>query len=102
VTDRPTKLCLCGCGEEMRADDIHSYKKGHKRSRRPPPVRVRIAVVVSEDGKWCAFGADHHEPGQSVKVADDYQFGAGKRHTVWVEADVPLPIPDTVEGEVKP
>jgi len=74
-------------------------------------VRVRIAVVVGEDGSWGASGAPGVADATVVGWADEgrymipgHDFGEESRTaTHWVEADVPVPepIPETIiEGVV--
>mgnify|MGYP003649996958 CR=1 FL=1 len=71
----------------------------------PPPrptVRVRIAVVVSADGRYMAsanYAADDERNISDVEAwwGDN---NIGSTRLVWVEADVPLPRPETVKGEV--
>lgn len=58
------------------------------RSSEQKTVRVRIAVAVDKDGDWRAWG----------DVEEVVVFGGEALH--WVEADIPLPQPQTVEGEV--
>lgn len=62
-------------------------------------VRVRIAVAVNERGEWHAFGGDFEDDwamdeavanvSEDVRVAEHF-----------IEADVPIPEPSTIEGQV--
>ena len=75
-------------------------------------VRVRIAVAVAPGGQWNSFGfgqegtpptdADDREAmGNACEVYDgngEALFGEAR---YWIEADLPIPEPVTVEGEVK-
>ena len=74
-------------------------------------VRVRIAVCVDQDGFWAASGGRtpaNYTPEDSDEedrgLAEDALLGrrdGAPRGIVWVEADVPLPAEQTVEGEVQ-
>lgn len=67
-------------------------------------VRVRIAVNIAADGKYAASG--------SSECKDDEQRSAvtydmlendpalTPEHVVFVEADVPLPVAQTIQGHV--
>lgn len=62
-----------------------------------PTVRVRIAVAVGEDGFWSARGWMTGEV--EAKEAVDRLVDAP--HSIfWVEADLPIPQTETVEGTV--
>lgn len=71
-----------------------------------PSVRVRIAVAVSEEGRW--FVADQFsfttsdDPPHAAVAAVENAARLGKVASVcWVEADVPLPLaPQTIRGTV--
>jgi hypothetical protein len=71
----------------------------------PRTVRVRIAVAVTPEGGWASFGTSTHTNGVraaafSRRLAGDYSHMRGHPQRItWVEADVPLPLPEsTVEG----
>lgn len=63
-------------------------------------VRVRIAVAVDEDGEWdCADEARL----AVLFLCDEQLFDSeAKHHVVWIEADVPIPTTETIEGTVDP
>jgi len=62
-------------------------------------VRVRIAVAVCPDGEWAAAGNWEYS-GEAIRdiVFIDELPGSESWH--WIEADIPLPKPQTIEGEV--
>lgn len=66
-------------------------------------VKVRIAVYVTEGGRWNAAGWMGQDDDEAARFAHD-ELGSieGSSHTVWVEADVPLPEARTVKGRVTP
>jgi hypothetical protein len=83
-------------------------------------VRVRIAVAVDEKGRWACSGwnepalvALRSNPKDAAKQDEsdrenavdelDAHFGdgLGTHHVVFVEADVPIPEAQVVQGEVK-
>lgn len=73
---------------------------------KPKTVRVRIAVAVDCDGHYAASGC--HCEDNAHDFGDEFEnlesclgYAQHPRHVVWVEADVPLPVTQTVEGEVK-
>ena len=66
----------------------------------PKIVRVRIAVAVSPNGEWAAAGYSGNKSDNDVKemvfidgLPDGEQFH-------WIEADVPIPQVETIEGKV--
>lgn len=68
-------------------------------------VRVRIAVAVTRHGDyWYANGAsDTPEDARmdaARRMAKAYSSRGKRIKSVWVEADVPLPVEQTVEGKV--
>lgn len=68
-------------------------------------VRVRMAVAVGSDGKWTAVGNGHGPKRQasdedmSEWALSDFPDGGDVR-VVFVEAKVPLPVSETIQGEV--
>lgn len=62
-------------------------------------VRVRILVAVDRNGEWSCYGSSNHDDNR----ARDYIFldtlEKGERYS-WIEANVPLPDSDAIEGEV--
>jgi hypothetical protein len=69
-------------------------------------VRVRIALAVDSKGRWSACGW----VGDSGRLDDEEYAGhaqesldSGLDQLVhFIEADVPLPTSETIQGEVKP
>lgn len=61
-------------------------------------VRVRIAVSVDPDGVWNSCGWSEGSDADKSGLAFEEQAYGGALH--WVEADVPIPEPTTIEGEV--
>ena len=62
-------------------------------------VRVRIAVAVNDVGEWTARGwldADDEDAAFAARVS----HAEPSSQIVWVEADIPLPRPQTIPGEV--
>lgn len=53
-----------------------------------PTVRVRIAVLVSHDGSWSAFGHSDDKDNERVSYAAE-GLDPGEACLSWVEADVP-------------
>lgn len=68
-------------------------------------VRVRIAVVVDEEGFWQASGwfTQGNKPtDEEMKdITMDIFTPEGCEAVYFVEADLPLPSPVTVEGKVQ-
>lgn len=71
---------------------------------RPKTVKVRIAVVVNERGRWAATGwavdrgqADDKSMLDSACVMLDE---VGHEQHYFIEAELPIPEPKTVEGMV--
>ncbi|HYE70361.1 MAG TPA: hypothetical protein VD932_02435 [Aquabacterium sp.] len=70
-------------------------------------VRVRIAVAVNERGYWssCGCGAPEDKPSTArdrimAEAALDELPSEGGENVVFIEADVPVPEPKTIEGTV--
>jgi len=67
----------------------------------PKTVRVRIAVAVSDNGVWAVAKGD------SYKNAKEWALeflppNRGVTEAVhFIEADIPLPVSQTIEGEVQ-
>lgn len=71
----------------------------------PKTIRVRIAVAVGDDGKWCATGdweysdeMNGNEATESLRRQIGYPEHGVMVH--FIEATVPLPESVVVEGEV--
>lgn len=62
-------------------------------------VRVRIAVAVDRKGGWNAVGWPTIQAETVMDAAEEGGNGADARY--WVEADLPIPEIQTVNGEVK-
>lgn len=68
-----------------------------------PRICVRIAVVIDLHGFWSATGNCAYESTEeTVQAALDYlpQECSSPRHVVWVRAEVPLPLPQVLNGTV--
>lgn len=61
-------------------------------------IKVRIAVAVNAKGKWEAAGGDNYS--ESWIATDCRNHLSGESCVVWVEAEVPVPVEQTVQGEV--
>ncbi len=72
----------------------------------PSTVRVRILVAVYDNGKWIGHGHAGGMAGDAKEwinldynLSDDNMTRVRRYH--WIEADVPLPEPETtIAGEV--
>ena len=71
--------------------------------------RVRIAVAIDRNGYWFAAGWDRSDDGDSREFSletlymnhdTDAEGMASEPVVHYIEADVPIPEGDTVEGEV--
>lgn len=70
-------------------------------------VRVRIAVVVDEKGGYNAVGFQDSDgfvwsDKEILQTAQDAFDPQGNEAVHFIEADVPLPEPQTIEGKVVP
>lgn len=64
-------------------------------------VRVRIAVAVDEEGRWNAAGwrsTNSDSLMQDIAVEGMDSDSIIALH--WIEANIPLPIAEVIEGEV--
>jgi hypothetical protein len=69
-----------------------------------PTVRVRIAVAVGNSRGWYACGSDCESDASSVEYAKDRLDTEGPHRISFVEASVPLPVPQAeavIEGSVE-
>ncbi len=66
---------------------------------KPKTVRVRIAVAVDQDGDWAASGhSGNKDPNMPFEwILDDIAPGESR---YYVEADLPVPVMRTVQGDV--
>ena len=79
-------------------------REGEKVAEVCPTRRVRIPLAMRANGKWAAYGHYLEEViDMAILVEGLYEADAepDDHHIVWIEADVPLPVHLTVEGEVK-
>jgi hypothetical protein len=72
-------------------------------SSEPKTVRVRILVLVSPDGRWNSGGYTEAKTIDDLSwvcdgMPDDVELSECRQ--VWVEADVPIPEPEAIEGRV--
>lgn len=65
-------------------------------------VRVRIAVAVDNMGDWVARGniLDRDEQSKVAALRQLGRYDGRSQHIVFVEADIAVPEPVTVEGTV--
>ena len=63
-------------------------------------VRVRIAVAVDEYGDWSAYGSNYHDDEWASQEAVDNIREVPIRSVYFVEADLPIPVAETVQGKV--
>ena len=61
-------------------------------------VRVRIAVAVNKDGRWATYCFSGNSDATNIRNAfDNSPRGA---LISFIEADLPVPEAETIEGEV--
>lgn len=70
--------------------------------------RIRIAVVINEAGCWNSSGWGDAETSVPDEDKSSIAFdgmdawdGTGAERLVWVEVEIPIPQPITVEGTVR-
>ena len=62
-------------------------------------VKIRLAVAVNEDGEWYAWGAKDYSDDE---MRNEVTGQVCDPHAVhFVEAEVPLPVPTTIQGTVQ-
>lgn len=62
--------------------------------------RVRIAVVIDENGNWYATGSSISDDVASSDLAKECFTPKGEEVVRYVEAEVPYPDMPTIEGKV--
>ena len=66
-------------------------------------IRVRIAVAMNEYCDWCAFGGSEWRDDDSMaNEAFNEVSESRSQRCFFVEADIPVPEPETIEGTVLP
>ncbi len=71
-------------------------------------MKIRIGVLVNDEGKWIAQGSTNESDDdlmQTCRDCSDWDPEEHREREVFVEVDVPLPTTDpvvTVQGEVSP
>lgn len=67
-----------------------------------PSKRVRIAVLIDNDGRWLASGRSILNDKENCDEVECwwYDENSGSARLYWIEADVPVPVVQTVRGEV--
>jgi hypothetical protein len=69
-------------------------------SRHQTTVRVRVLVAIDDKGDWTAVGLSRYEEADCRDVIFTDDLGEHLTYH-WVEADVPIPAPLTIEGIVQ-
>lgn len=105
VSDMSEKCVFDGCITDATYDvavcESHAVAGWLKVTPDPDPprtVRVRIAVRLQADGKWCASGCWDESDAEAESLATEGL--SDPLATVWLEADIPLPEEVTVTVEV--
>jgi len=87
---------------EIARTAIAAMEAGTERPEAVPTVRVKVALVVDEEGRWGAAGGHLAGPGdvwQWLAIKDN--VCGERRNCLFIEADVPLPAaPAVIKGEV--
>ncbi len=70
-------------------------------------VKVRIAVAVTSEGEWFPGGYQYKTAGKLVSLSDEQASGnavdgldSAEYAVHFIEAEVPLPVSETVQGKV--
>ena len=63
--------------------------------------RVRILVAIDAKGEWSATGFHRWDDAEAMDCIFIDDLGVHLSYH-WIEADVPIPEPSTIEGEVSP
>ena len=70
----------------------------------PKTVRVRICVVVDDRGRWSSAGwkgKQTVEDGVLIDVAHEADMTGNNTRIYFIEADLELPAPETIQGTVE-
>jgi hypothetical protein len=62
--------------------------------------KLRIAVVITPDGKWTAMGGTWAPENEMHDYADEGMAEGGKRYWIDAEVEVPQDTAEVVPGEV--
>ena len=94
------RSCGCGPSRDTFAEAIAAWNAA-PRTTAPASntVRVRVAVSVSKNGMWRAFGAEGYADKEMVAELDYFHTD----RLVWLVRDIPLPEPAAeIEAEIEP
>ena len=62
-------------------------------------LKIRIALAINADGEWRAFGEIDYTQDEML---DRAKIGVSHPLAIhWIEADVPLPQPQTIKGKIR-
>jgi hypothetical protein len=91
--------CAAEIEDEWAA--IAAMEAGTERPEAGPTVRVKVALVVDEEGRWGAAGG-HEFTGVGWQwLANEENVCGSRRNCLFIEADVPLPAaPAVIKGGV--
>lgn len=66
-------------------------------------MKVRIALVINEHGQWSSGGHYKQTDEQAMSIAVEMldEVGSAERQ-YFIEAEVPLPKAETIQGEAVP
>ena len=93
----------CGADGPTRPTEAECIAAWNATPRTTAPasntVRVRVAVSVSKNGMWRAFGAEGYADKEMVAELDYFHTD----RLVWLVRDIPLPEPAAeIEAETEP
>ena len=79
----------------------HAARPGEPMKKKT--IRVRIAVLVDDEGTWFAFGEADDDAGLATSIFEQATYNdiGDDARLSFVEADVPMPDAPTIKGKVK-
>ena len=65
--------------------------------------KIRVAVAVGPDGGWFAAGCSDVSDANSVRHAFEFipEKSYEGAHLCWITAEIPIPTPQEIAGEVQ-
>jgi len=71
------------------------------KSPAPKTVKVRVAVAITKDGRWSAYGNGFDNPDEMEEEAQDF-FEGRPCQIRWLTAEFPIPEPLEIAATVEP
>lgn len=65
-------------------------------------TKVRIALAINSDGEWNCCGWSKADDSEKIDLAIEGIGPANGDQLYWLEAEIEIPQPETIQAEVTP